>query len=140
MVAYLHNQSLTVQDLTVYVTDNETVLSNKGPSFFEPCNHIEADTRVAVFVEHALISGSSKSWSGLVTLMLFLSLLAPDSIGPLRDAAFCRSVKESRSMDELDMTYFRESLFAGQSTQVVVCQIIFDVFCESIKGLNEFPN
>ena len=60
LVAYLHNQSLTVQDLTVYVTDNETVLSNKGPSFFEPCNHIEADTRVAVFVEHALISGSSK--------------------------------------------------------------------------------
>ena len=60
LIEYLHERSLQVQDLVVYVTNNATVLSNVGPSFFEPCNHIEADTRVAMFVEHALIAGSTR--------------------------------------------------------------------------------
>ena len=60
LIDYLHERSLQVQNLVVYVTNNAAVLSNGGPSFFEPCNHIEADTRVAVFVEHALIAGSTR--------------------------------------------------------------------------------
>ena len=60
LIALLHEHFQDIQDLTVYVTHNATVLSNKEPSFYEQCNHIEVDTRVAVFVEHAAIAGSSR--------------------------------------------------------------------------------
>ena len=60
LIGFIHELSQQEEDLTVYITNNSSVLSNKGPSFFEPCNHIEADSRVAVFVHHAVIAGSSR--------------------------------------------------------------------------------
>ena len=59
-MTFLHERSLEKVDMTIYVTKNSRVLSNRGPSFFEPSNHIEADTRVALFVKHALQNGLRK--------------------------------------------------------------------------------
>ena len=57
LLSYLHARYKEIEDVTIYVTNNAEVLSNKGHSFMEPSNHIEADTRVVLFVEHALNSG-----------------------------------------------------------------------------------
>ncbi|XP_063694110.1 uncharacterized protein LOC134825850 [Bolinopsis microptera] len=53
-MTFLHERSLEKAEMRIYVTKNSRVLSNRGPSFFEPSNHIEADTRVALFVKDAL--------------------------------------------------------------------------------------
>ena len=57
LISYLHARSKEIEDATMCVTNNAEVLSNKGHSFMERSNHIEADTRMVLFVEHALNSG-----------------------------------------------------------------------------------
>jgi hypothetical protein len=60
LTAHVYKRSLTVKDLAIYVTDNAKVHANTGTSFHEPSNHVEADTRVALFVQQALIEGHEK--------------------------------------------------------------------------------
>ena len=60
LIGFLHQRSIKDCDILVHITMNEHVLSNREPAFFEPCNHIEADTRVAVFVNDAVVSGASR--------------------------------------------------------------------------------
>ena len=50
--SYLREQSLSY-DRHLYITQNSEVFYNKGVSPFSACNHIEADTRVVLFVLHS---------------------------------------------------------------------------------------